>query len=71
MSALRPKRFVGHEWPIIYDGWSWAKRGIHSNDFSSVCMPLSGSATLDPRLGVVGFVRGWALLGWTLLISSK
>jgi hypothetical protein len=37
-------------------GQSWARRGIHSSGMAYP-VPLSGSATPDPRLGVAGFIR--------------
>jgi hypothetical protein len=44
-------------------GQSQARRGIHSSGFPSVRPTLlSGSATLDPRLGAAEFVEGRVLL---------
>jgi hypothetical protein len=59
-------------WPIIYDGRSRARSGIHSSGFPSVGPgPLIQFYHTRPGLGVAGFVRGRVLIGWTLPISSN
>jgi hypothetical protein len=58
--------------PVIYDGSvsSQAWDPLEWFSFDTLALPLSGSATPDPMLGIVGFVRGRVLSGWTLSISS-
>jgi hypothetical protein len=79
MSAMRPKRFVCHEWKADRRSRCGSVSGVvkcgrlfmvgHSRAGRGIhligSLPPSGSTAPDPELGAAGFDQGHALSGLT------